>query len=167
MLSIREYEVDVSRTMVQHGPIENNLHALSGLMSEVGEVASLFQHQIQDGTHIDEEKLTEELGDILFFVTELCWHNFLRLEDVLEVNMEKRRQRYPDGFDPEKSRKRHEIDAQDMPNYITTTGAARDLGVTPNTIRRFMRDGRLPYKQFGGQRMINREVWEKWKEVNR
>lgn len=82
-------------------------HALFGLSAEVGEVHDIFQKYYQ-GHPIDDEKLQEELGDVLWMVAEMCYANSWDLESIMEKNIEKLKKRYPDGFDPERSIHRDE-----------------------------------------------------------
>lgn len=84
-------------------------HAVFGLTSEAGEVAGLFQKWYQ-GHELDEEHLMKEIGDCLWMIAELCTAIGVSLEDVMQLNIDKLRARYPDGFDTEKSLHRAEGD---------------------------------------------------------
>ena len=50
--------------------------------------------------------LVNELGDVMWYVTYLLDTLELEMDDVLEANIAKLRARYPDGFDPQRSRNR-------------------------------------------------------------
>lgn len=82
-------------------------HALFGLCSEVGEIHSIFQHEYQ-GKPASKEKVIDECGDLLWFLSELCDTYFINLSDVMEYNIDKLKRRYPQGFDAERSERRHE-----------------------------------------------------------
>ena len=84
---------------------EMTMHALHGLAGEVGEVHSLFQ-KVYQGHELDTEHLKKEIGDVLWFVTELCTACGFKLNDIAEMNIDKLKNRYPDGFDCEKSQHR-------------------------------------------------------------
>ncbi len=84
-------------------------HAVFGLTSEAGEVAGLFQKWYQ-GHELDEEHLMKEIGDCLWMIAELCTAYGFSLEDVMQLNIDKLRARYPDGFSEEKSLHRAEGD---------------------------------------------------------
>lgn len=84
-------------------------HAVLGLNSEAGEVASLFQKEYQ-GHKLDPEHLKKELGDCLWMIAEACTAMGWYMEDVMLANIDKLRARYPEGFDPEKSLHRKEGD---------------------------------------------------------
>ena len=84
-------------------------HAVFGLCSEAGEVASIFQKEYQ-GHRVDSEHLKKEIGDCLWMIAELCSVHGFELEDVMELNIQKLKERYPEGFDPERSLHRAEGD---------------------------------------------------------
>lgn len=77
-------------------------HAVFGLCSESGEVAGIYQKQFQ-GHDIDEEHVKKELGDCLWMIAELCTAYDWNLEEIMKLNIQKLKERYPDGFDPERS----------------------------------------------------------------
>ena len=85
-------------------------HALFGLMSEVGEVASLFQHVYQ-GEKFSVDRFIDEMGDVMWMIAELCTGLGVSLNTVLENNVEKLLKRYPNGFEKERSVNRHKDDS--------------------------------------------------------
>lgn len=80
------------------------MHAVLGLNSEAGEVAGIFQKEYQ-GHEIDPLHLKKELGDCLWMIAEACTALGWGLEDIMRLNIEneKLKARYPDGFDSEYS----------------------------------------------------------------
>ena len=52
----------------------------------------------------------KELGDLLWFIAEWCTANNIDLEEIMELNLVKLRERYPNGFDVEKSLHRKDGD---------------------------------------------------------
>lgn len=102
-MDINEYQALARRTQ---NPALNGherlLHALFGLCSEVGEIHSLYQ-KVYQGHALDTADVVDELGDLLWFAGELCDVLGLRLEYVATHNVEKLKQRYPEGFDAEHS----------------------------------------------------------------
>lgn len=81
---------------------ERMMHALHGMCSEVGEIHGLFQKQYQ-GHELDRAELKAELGDLMWFVCEMCDSLGESLSSVCFNNIEKLRKRYPEGFDAERS----------------------------------------------------------------
>ncbi len=60
-----------------------------GLVEELGEVSSILKRYIRDGTPIDKNKLTLELGDTQFYLTSLGNSLDIPLVDVIEKNVQK------------------------------------------------------------------------------
>lgn len=109
-MRLNEYQVLAGRTMnPMLTPEETELHALSGLAAEVGEIHSLYQ-KVYQGHELDYIALSKEIGDTLWMIAELCTALGLRLEDVATQNIDKLRRRYPNGFDPERSKHRASFD---------------------------------------------------------
>lgn len=84
-------------------------HALHGMVGEMGEIHSLFQ-KIYQGHDMDDEHLKKECGDLLWFIAEFCTARDWTLESVMEMNIEKLKKRYPEGFSAERSLHRQEGD---------------------------------------------------------
>lgn len=81
---------------------ELELHALCGMVGEVGEIHSIYQKHFQ-GHEFDKEEIKKEVGDLLWFIAEYCTIMGWSLGDVMDLNIEKLMKRYPDGFDAERS----------------------------------------------------------------
>lgn len=80
-----------------------------GLAGEVGEVVDLLKKAIFHKHKLDYMKLEEELGDVLWYLAELCTATRIKLSDVATINIEKLKQRYPQGFSSEASINREDI----------------------------------------------------------
>lgn len=85
--------------------IENGI---LGMCGEAGECADILKKYLHQGHEFDREKLVRELGDVLWYIAETASGLGISLEDVAQINLEKLRARYPDGFDPERSINRPE-----------------------------------------------------------
>ena len=77
-------------------------HALHGMVGEIGELHSLYQKSYQ-GHDFDEEHAKKELGDLMWFVAEYCTAWGWKMSDVCELNIDKLKKRFPEGFEVEKS----------------------------------------------------------------
>lgn len=88
---------------------ETEAHALYGMAAEVGELLGLYQKRLQ-GHALDSEYIKKETGDILWFIAELCTVNGWSLGDIMQLNIDKLKARYPDGFDAGHSMHRTEGD---------------------------------------------------------
>lgn len=102
-MDANEYQILASRTMNRELTAEQELHhALFGMVGEIGEIHSIFQKEMQ-GHPIDLLHLRKECGDLIWFVAELHTHYGWDLEETMEQNIKKLRDRFPDGFDAERS----------------------------------------------------------------
>lgn len=71
----------------------NYTYPALGLAEEAGEVAGKFAKAVRDNAGVIDEKrkqeIVKELGDVLWFVTELCTSLGVTLEDVAQRNLDK------------------------------------------------------------------------------
>lgn len=77
-----------------------------GVAGEAGEVADLIKKSVFHRHPLDREKLIKELGDVLWYVAALCTKLEITLSDVMELNVEKLRRRYPEGYSSAASQQR-------------------------------------------------------------
>ena len=110
MKSMDKYQKLAARTMnpalTKKETVE---HALFCMSAEVGELLSIYQKELQ-GHAFDDRHAKYEAGDILWALAEYCTAMGWELSDIAEMNIEKLRRRYPDGFDPERSMRRKGTD---------------------------------------------------------
>lgn len=109
-MTMNEYQQLAQRTSNTHAPSAKVGNGLLGLCGEVGECADLWKKAIYQGHEFDRLHCAKELGDVLWYVAELAVGLGYTLEDVAQMNIDKLKARYPDGFDPEKSQHRKEGD---------------------------------------------------------
>lgn len=109
-MQMNEYQKAAARFINQKlYQCQQMTHALHGIAAESGEIHSLFQKEFQ-GHSIDPEHLKKELGDLLWFITEFCTAMNWTLEEVAQLNIDKLKARYPEGFSEDKSLHRKEGD---------------------------------------------------------
>lgn len=98
-MKIAEYQLKSIRTM----KIDENIvpHCVMGVSGEVGEVIDMIKKHIYYGKELDKHELEEEIGDVMFYLTNLATAFNLSMENILEGNIEKLMKRYPDGFTKE------------------------------------------------------------------
>ena len=81
-----------------------------GLAGEAGEVADEIKKQIFHNHPMNREKLIKEAGDVAWYLALLCEVLGTTLDEVFKTNISKLMERYPDGFDTERSLHRKEGD---------------------------------------------------------
>ena len=98
-----EYQALAARTIGKDmGLIQQEKHALHGMVGEIGELHSLYQKRYQ-GHAFDDNHAKKELGDLLWFIAEYCTARGWTLESVMQTNIDKLIDRYPQGFSAERS----------------------------------------------------------------
>lgn len=102
------YQQEVERTTGTKAFNDTLVMTAMGLAGETGEVIDILKKCLFHGHKFDQEKITKELGDLLWYATALCNALNVPLSDVIDKNVEKLRKRYPDGFDHEKSKNREQ-----------------------------------------------------------
>ena len=113
-MNISDYQTKAARTTsttVGFDPTEDQTilvwNAL-GLAGEAGEVADTVKKAVFHQHGLDLEKLKIELGDVLWYIAAICTQLDVKLEDVMQANIDKLHARYPEGFSVEKSKNRAE-----------------------------------------------------------
>ena len=90
------------------------LTAALGLCAESGEFTEVVKKIIFQGKPVNEENLfhlKRELGDIMWYVAQACMGLNVSLDEVIEMNVDKLKARYPGGeFDVHHSENRVEGD---------------------------------------------------------
>ena len=84
-------------------PQEVLMDSALGLCGESGEVADLLKKHLMQGHPFDQSECAKELGDVAWYLAEAATALGMDLETILQMNLEKLKKRYPDGFDVEKS----------------------------------------------------------------
>jgi len=101
-ITIEKYQELSKRTNVDLGALlTNNLHMAMGLSTECGEILDVFKKHIAYNKDIDYVNIKEELGDIMFYVVNMCNINEWDLRDIMETNINKLRARFPEKFTQE------------------------------------------------------------------
>lgn len=86
------------------------LNGALGLTGEAGEVSDLVKKGIFHEKGIDLEHLKKELGDCAWYLAMICDACGFALDDVMQTNIDKLKERYPEGFDTYRANNRAEGD---------------------------------------------------------
>jgi NTP pyrophosphatase (non-canonical NTP hydrolase) len=118
-MNLTEYQIKAARTAeMDHDKIIERLTARPGLLElsnyaegaagEAGEIINEVKKVVHHGHDLNKEKILEETGDLLWYTTQVAAVLGFTLEEVMAANIKKIEERYPSGFDEERSRNREE-----------------------------------------------------------
>ncbi|MCR4886483.1 MAG: nucleoside triphosphate pyrophosphohydrolase family protein [Clostridiales bacterium] len=79
------------------------INGVMGLCGEAGEAIDIVKKHLAQGHPLDRERLAGELGDIAWYLAETAHALGYDLEQILQMNVDKLKKRYPDGFTTERS----------------------------------------------------------------
>lgn len=111
-MTINEYQQLALRT----NPVKDNkstkgiLQGVMGLNGEAGEAIDIVKKALFQGHDLDNHHLALELGDVAWYVAQAADALGYDLETILQMNIDKLKRRYPDGFDSKQSINRKEGD---------------------------------------------------------
>ena len=86
------------------------LNACLGLSGEVGEFNDMIKKWIFHEKDLDEEHLKKECGDIMWYIAMMCHAFKWDMDDIMQMNIDKLKARYPEGFDIVKANNRENGD---------------------------------------------------------
>lgn len=81
-----------------------------GLTGESGELIDMFKKWIFHGKTLDEDHAKKELGDVMWYVADIAYSMGWDLDEIMKMNIDKLKARYPDGFSTDLSNHRKEGD---------------------------------------------------------
>jgi NTP pyrophosphatase (non-canonical NTP hydrolase) len=80
------------------------LHSIIGMSGEVGELSGAIEKWLYYGQELDLINVKEEIGDLMWYIAEMCNALGLDMGSLMEANIRKLRVRYPDKFSEEKAK---------------------------------------------------------------
>lgn len=106
-MDFNEYQRKATVTTAKFDRMKEELTCWSlCLCGEAGELANIVKKVVWHGHKMDIAKFEEELGDILWYLAATATCLGIDLDDVAAKNLAKLQQRYPNGFDVERSKNR-------------------------------------------------------------
>lgn len=111
-MELNEYQSLAMRTLnpeLDEGAVLIN--AVMGLCGESGEAIDIVKKHLAQGHELDRSALAKELGDIAWYLAEAATVLGLTLDEVCQANIDKLRERFPEGFSSEDSIARADMDA--------------------------------------------------------
>lgn len=112
-MTINEYQEACLRTEPPAAKISETTRLENGLMGlngEAGEAIDILKKFLFQGHELDKKHLARELGDVAWYLAVTADALGYYLEDIFQMNIDKLKARYPDGFSEELSRNRKKGD---------------------------------------------------------
>lgn len=75
------------------------LNASLGLSGEVGELNDVLKKWIFHEKQMDIEHLKREISDVCWYLALMCDSFSFNLDEIMQINIDKLKTRYPQGFD--------------------------------------------------------------------
>lgn len=107
-MTVNDYHRAAMRTAPELDRQQMLIDAALGLTGEAGEVADLVKKANYQGHILDKDAIMKELGDVAWYIALACQGLGVTMQEVLQMNVDKLKKRYPDGFDAWMSRNRTE-----------------------------------------------------------
>jgi NTP pyrophosphatase (non-canonical NTP hydrolase) len=115
LMDIKKYMEEASRT---DAPLKSlwrhDIHMTLGMVTEAGELADIFKKNLAYDKDIDWVNVREEIGDLMWYISNFCKAHNYNLEDILETNIAKLKVRYPEKFTEEKANNRNLQDERNI-----------------------------------------------------
>lgn len=77
------------------------MHGVMGICGEAGEIMELVKKYVFYNKSFDIDALKEELGDLLWYMAQICEAGGFTFEELMDLNIKKLRARYPHKFNTE------------------------------------------------------------------
>lgn len=99
-MTINDYQEAALRTANKSLTSSQQLqNGLMGLNGEAGEAIDLLKKSLFQGHQLDVEHMAKELGDVAWYLAVASYSIGYKLEEIFQMNLDKLKARYPDGFD--------------------------------------------------------------------
>ena len=103
-MNINDYQNKAARTCAKiDGAIMDDLHMVLGMQTEAAEIADVYKKTIAYKKPLDFVNIKEEVGDLMWYVANLCNMNGWDLREILDTNIAKLEARYPEKFTEEQA----------------------------------------------------------------
>ena len=107
-MQVNEYQKAAMATL--NPALDKKDVLINSVMGLSGEAIDIVKKWLMQGHELDREHLVRELGDVAWYLAEAATALDVPLEAVFQGNLDKLRQRFPNGFDTGASVNRKEGD---------------------------------------------------------
>ncbi|KRO18318.1 nucleoside triphosphate pyrophosphohydrolase family protein [Lacticaseibacillus saniviri] len=92
-MELNDYQQLANRTLTGNEQVLTNLSL--GLASDSGQVIDLIKKYTFQGQELNRDELTRELGDTLWYLSQIALWADIPFEEVAQVNIDQLAKRYP------------------------------------------------------------------------
>lgn len=92
-MEFNDYQRAANRTLFGSEQVLTN--CALGLSSETGQVVDLVKNYTFHGKKLDKSKLTKEMGDVLWYLSQVAQWADISFDDVAKQNIDRLNERYP------------------------------------------------------------------------
>ena len=114
VMEIKDYQEQAARTNAilekqvydgegQCEKLSENIHMTLGMVTETAELADVFKKHLAYNKDVDWVNVKEELGDLMWYIANMCNINGWDLRDIMQTNINKLQLRYPEKFTTNKA----------------------------------------------------------------
>ena len=89
----------VGKVVIDNVDLGDIFNACIGLSGEVGEFNDIIKKWIFHEKQLDIDHAKKEAGDICWYLAMLCESFGWSLDEIMQMNVDKLKARYPEGFD--------------------------------------------------------------------
>lgn len=101
-MDIKEYQQFAHKGILPASEGKNLLVGFAlGLAGESGEVCDAIKKKIYHGRDVSIEHIKEELGDVMWYVANLCTELNCSIDEIIEQNVRKLKLRYTEMYEEE------------------------------------------------------------------
>jgi NTP pyrophosphatase (non-canonical NTP hydrolase) len=103
-MNINDYQLKAARTCTKiDGAIMDDLHMVLGMQTEAAEIADVYKKHIAYKKELDLVNVKEEIGDLMWYIANMCNMHGWDLREILDTNIAKLEARYPEKFTEEQA----------------------------------------------------------------
>lgn len=95
-MDFNEYQAAAKRTLYGNEQVLTN--CALGLASEAGQVVNIVKNYTFRGQKLSKEQLEHEMGDVLWYLSQVAQWADISFDDVAKTNIEILNKRYPHGY---------------------------------------------------------------------
>ena len=95
-MEFNEYQKKANKTLLGNEQVLTN--CALGLAGESGQVVNLVKNYTFRGADLDKEQLTKEMGDVLWYLSQVAQWADIPFEEVALKNIKDLAKRYPPSF---------------------------------------------------------------------